>query len=431
MKKINFFFLVLLFLKSFSNYSDFNQEEFKKRRETLIQKIDNGVAVIASAPVYKRNGDIEYEYRQNSNFYYLTGFEEPRSAAVIDGESGKFILFVQPKNPVMEIWTGEVYGKQKAKEVFVPDECYDISEFENFLTKFRGRKVYYPHTDKELAGKLKEAAELIDLNPLVAEMRLIKSDYELRLLRKAIGITGNAIIEVMKRARPGMFEYELQAIAEYNFRIQGSPRNGFPSIVGSGRNSCILHYTTNKRKIENGDLVLMDIGAEYGYYTADITRTFPVNGRFSEQQKTIYEIVLGAQKEAINFIKPGVRFYQIDSIARAVIKYELIELGLLKPEENIMKFFMHGTSHWLGLDVHDAGSYDSPDGLRRGQILKPGMVLTVEPGIYISQDISVDSKWHNIGIRIEDDILVTENGFEILSRDIPKEISEIENLMGH
>ncbi|MCX7878107.1 MAG: aminopeptidase P N-terminal domain-containing protein [Ignavibacteria bacterium] len=427
-KSLLIFFLALC-VCSFIYSGEFPAGEYAERRNKLKEKIGNAVAVITSAPVYIRNGDVEYEYRQGSNFYYLTGFEEPKSAALIDGLSGRFILFVQPKNPALEIWTGEIYGIEKTKEKFGADECYDISEFDSFLSSLNKRKIYYPKSDNELSKKIPVESEGYDLNPLIAEMRLIKSEYEIAQLKKAIDITSSALIETMRQATPGIYEYELQAIVEYNFRMGGSKRNGFPSIVGSGKNSCILHYTSNNRKTEDGDIVLMDVGAEYNYYTADITRTFPVNGRFSEEQRIIYEIVLKAQKEAINIIKPGARFYQIDSVARAVIKNELVGLGLLKPDENVMKFFMHGTSHWVGLDVHDAGSYDSPDGIRRGQILRPGMVLAVEPGIYISENSGVDKKWHNIGVRIEDDVLVTENGCEVLSSALPREATEIEKIM--
>jgi Xaa-Pro aminopeptidase len=432
MMKIKFYYIILAFFLLHQHvYCLDNPEEFLSRRKLLSEKINDGVAVLMSAPVYIRNGDVEHDYRQESNFYYLTGFEEPKSAAIIDCVNSEFILFVQPENPLTEIWTGKVHGVENAKKIFRADQCFEISGFEEKLKTYisSGRKIYYLHSDKELKKLIGSYGNVSDLKPVLSEIRLIKSEYEVSLLRKAIDITCDALIDLMKKATPGMYEYQLQAVVEYNFRDRGSPRNGFPSIIGSGANSCILHYTTNRRKTEDGDIVLADVGAEFGYYTADITRTFPINGKFSNQQKVIYELVLSAQKEAIEFIKPGVKFYQIDSIARAVIKVGLVNLGILSPDENVMKYFMHGTCHWLGLDVHDAGSYNSPDGVRGGQILKPGMVLTVEPGIYISQSSGADKKWHNIGVRIEDDILVTENGYENLSVKVPKEISEIESLM--
>ena len=291
--------------------------------------------------------------------------------------------------------------------------------------------MYCIKSDDVLSSKINNKTTTADIAQILGNMRLVKSEYEINQLRKAIEITCISIIEVLKNAKPGMYEYQLQAVLEYNYKMNGSLRIGFPSILGSGPNSCILHYVTNNRQTENGDMVVMDVGAEYNYYTADVTRTFPVNGKYSPAQKRIYNIVLGAQNEAINFIKPGIKFYQVDSVARAYVKKGLVTLGLLNEAENSLKFFMHGTSHWLGLDVHDAGSY-SVSGTKGDREIVPGMVLTVEPGIYIAEGTAgVSPEYYNIGVRIEDDILVTETGWENLSKMAPREINEIEALMNN
>jgi Xaa-Pro aminopeptidase len=424
--------LTILLSISFSYSQSFDKEVFAQRREKLMEKISGGVVVMLANPVYERNNDVDYDYRQESNFYYLTGFEESSSAIILDPrDKDKYTLFVQQKNPALEIWTGIRTGTEGAVSVYGADKSLDIKKFDSILNNYTSKavKIYCIKSDKELSAKIKDTAGTAELSDLIGEMRLIKSDYELEQLKRAIEITCLSINEVFKKAKPGMYEYQLQAVLEYNYKMRGSPRNGFPSILGSGPNSCILHYETNRRQTEDGDIVVMDVGAEHGYYTADVTRTFPVNGKFSPAQKRIYNIVLGAQNEGINFVKPGVKFYQVDSVARAYVKKELIALGLMKESENVSKFFMHSTSHWLGLDVHDAGRY-STGGTRGDRVLQPGMVLTVEPGIYIAEGTEgVDAEYYNIGVRIEDDILVMETGHENLSKLAPREVRDIEKLM--
>lgn len=424
----------IIFLVYSSNcFAQPDKEIFAERRTKLMEQISDGIAVMVSPDAANRNGDVDYEYRQESNFYYLSGFEEQSSCLIIDpNATDKYILFVKPKNPAREVWTGILTGLDKAVTEYGADKSYEIKQFDSVLALYSSKKIYILSSDKNLAAKIKginPQADTGNLSEIIGEMRLIKSAYEIGQMKKAIDITCNALIESMKSAKPGMYEYELQAILEYNFKKEGCTRNGFPSIVGSGPNSCILHYETNQRKTQNGDIVVMDVGAEYGYYSADVTRTFPLNGKYSEAQKTIYNIVLKAQSETIDALKPGMRFYQVDSIARAVVTSELRKIGLLDDTTNSRKFFMHGTSHWVGLDVHDAGKY-SENGVRGRRVLEPGMVLTVEPGVYIAAGIEgVDPKYYNIGVRIEDDLLITETGHELMSKLAPRQISDIEKVM--
>jgi Xaa-Pro aminopeptidase len=363
----------------------------------------------------------------------LTGFEEPESALILDPNSpNKYTLFVQPKDPKIEIWTGILTGVDDAVKVYGADKSLVIKQFDSVLNDYisRGVKIHYMKTDDKLQGMISEKTTSSDVTQLIHEMRMFKSPYEMKRLQEAIDITGRSLVQVMRNSKPGMYEYQMQAILEANFKMEGAQRIGFPSIVGSGPNTCILHYETNRRKTENGDLVVMDVGAEYDFYTADVTRTFPVNGKFTPAQKRIYNLVLAAQNEAIKFIKPGVMFYQVDSVARSIVKKGLVVLDLLSESDNPRKFFMHSTSHWLGLDVHDVGGYDGADGTKRARVLEAGMVLTVEPGIYIAEGTEgVPKEYYNIGVRIEDDILVTGTGYKILSGIAPREVGEIEKLM--
>lgn len=425
--------LLLVFFFGEVHAQDFDKAPFAQRRAELMEKTSDGIVVLKSFEVYPRNGDVSYDFRQGSDFFYLTGFEESESALILDpNSSNKYTLFVQPKNPKIEIWTGILTGVDDAVKVYDADKSFEIKQFDSVLNNYilRGVKIHYMKTDDKLQSMIAENTTSSDVTQTIHEMRMFKSPYEMKLLQEAIDITGRSIVQVMKNSEAGMYEYQLQAILEGNFKMEGAQRIGFPSIVGSGPNTCILHYETNRRKTENGDLVVMDVGAEYDFYTADVTRTFPVNGKFTPAQKRIYNIVLAAQNEAIKFIKPGVMFYQVDSVARSIVKKGLVALNLLDESENTMKFFMHGTSHWLGLDVHDVGSYDGADGTRRARVLEPGMVLTVEPGIYIAAGTEgVPSEYYNIGVRIEDDILVTESGYQMLSGIAPREVSEIEKLM--
>jgi Xaa-Pro aminopeptidase len=432
MKKIKIA-IILLLLSLTSVFSQpFSLDEFAGRRQRLMEKISNGVAILLSSPVYNRNSDVDYEFRQSSDFYYLSAFDEPESAIIIDPSgTDKFILLVKERKSSIEIWTGKRTGTENAVKIYGADRSLAIENLDSEIKKYisGGKKIYFFRSDSLLAKKIGSYSKTSDLEPVIAEMRLFKSPYEIAQMKRAIDITCRGLIESMKSSRQGMIEYELQAVLEYNFRKEGSRRNGFPSIVGSGPNSCILHYETNNRQTSDGDIVVMDVGAEYDYYSADVTRTFPVNGKFTGEQKAIYNIVYSAQEAGIRFIRPGVLFYQVDSAAREVVRQGLINLGLLKEDENVRKFFMHSTSHWLGMDVHDAGGYTT-SGKRGDRKLEPGMVLTVEPGIYIAEGTAgVDPKYYNIGVRIEDDILVTADGYEILSIGAPRTVEDIETVM--
>ncbi|HVY54115.1 MAG TPA: Xaa-Pro aminopeptidase [Gammaproteobacteria bacterium] len=431
-----------------------SQQEWEKRRQSLFKKIGrSAVAIIPASPIAFRNGDYDYPYRPNSDFYYLTGFEEPEAVAIFapGRKEGEFVLFNRARHPEREIWDGPRAGQAGAKK-FGAQQAFVYESFAEKLPEFlMGRKeVHYllginPHVDEillatinKLRGKVRKGASypsaLIDLSDTIHEMRLIKSPAEIKLMQKAADIAAQAHIRAMKACKPGVNEYSLEAEITYEFQRSGARYPAYTSIIGSGANTCILHYNANNQIIKNGSLVLIDAGDEYQYYASDITRTFPANGTFSPEQRAIYQIVLNAQKAAINHIKPGVTFDSVHAVAVKVLTQGLIKLGLLRgslkkliQNRAYVPFYMHSTSHWLGLDVHDAGRYTENNQWRK---LKPGMVLTVEPGIYISAAMKkVPKRWHNIGVRIEDDVLVTKNGYKVLSAKAPKEVKDIEKIM--
>lgn len=433
MRKIFSFSIFLLIACEIFSYSVvIDKEVFSERRSRLMEQTKDGIVVMMSGKVYKRNNDVSHEFRQGSHFFYLTGFEESSSAFILDqNAANKFMLFVQPKNPLMEVWTGKLCGVENAVKEFGADKSFPINSFDSVLNDYisRGVKIYFIKDDIDLAAKINNKTSSEDVKKMIGDMRLIKSEYEIQQLQKAIDITCMALIECMKQATPGMYEYELQATLEYNFKRNGCQRNGFPSIVGSGPNSCILHYETNNRQTHDGEMVVMDVGSEWKYYSADVTRTFPLNGKFSPEQREIYQIVYDAQEEVIKFLKPEKMFYQVDSVARSIVRERLIQIGLLKENEDVRKFFMHGTSHWLGLDVHDESDY-TVGGKRGDRVLLPGTVLTNEPGIYIAEGTTgVDPRYYNIGVRIEDDIVITETGCEVMSKLAPRKIEDIEAVM--
>jgi len=429
--------------------------EYAKRRKTLMQKIGpNGIVVLPSAPEILRNGDAVYPYRQNSDFYYLTGFEEPEAVLVLapNRKEGEYILFNRVRDRDREIWDGPRAGQEGAVEDYLADQAFPFSELTLMLPELlAGREsIHYPlginrefdkillhsvnHVRSKVRGGLQSPAAFVDITPSLHEMRLFKSPAEMATMQKAIDITATAHQRAMAICKPGMNEYQLEAELMYSFQSQGARYAAYSSIVGAGRNTCILHYVNNNQKIADGDLVLIDAGAEYENYAADITRTFPANGRFTEEQRAIYELVLASQLAAIKSIKPGVLWTNAQDIIVKVITQGLIDLGLLKgrlddliEKQAYFPFYMHRSGHWLGLDVHDVGRYRVET---KWRTLQPGMVFTVEPGIYISADIpGVDKRWHNIGVRIEDDVLVTEKGCDVLSQRIPKTVADIETLM--
>ena len=434
------------------------QSEYRQRRDTLMSKIGNGTAIFRSAPMAVMHNDVEYAYRQDSDFFYLTGLDEAEAVAVLapHHEEHKFILFVQPKDITKEVWSGYVTGVDAAKEKYGADEAYPINELEEKLPQYliNADKIYYrlgrdkpfnetvlTHYQRLLRTYPKRGSgptAIQDTCTILHGMRLVKSDSELTLMRKAADIAVEAHNVAREMAKPGVYEYEIQAEMERIFRKHGGNGPAYPSIVASGANSCILHYIENNRQMRDGDLLLIDAGCSYGYFNSDITRTFPVGGKFTKEQKILYELVLSAQKQAIAQVKPGNAYSSIHDTALRVLVEGMIELGILKgeidkliEEEKYKPYYMHRTGHWLGLDVHDVGVYQH--GKDNPLILHPGQVLTVEPGIYIvpgaepaEEQPKVDEKWMGIGIRIEDDVLVTESGCEVLTKGVPKEVSDIE-----
>ncbi len=428
---------------------------FAGRRAAFARRMGHGVAVLVGAPHVTRNGDVPYEYRQGSDFYYLTGFEEPEAVAVIapDHPKHRFVLFVRPRDRAMEVWNGPRAGVEGARRHFGADAAYPIGRLDEILPQYlsgQERLLYKVGRDKafddRIIGMLNTLraqaragigapSTLADPSEILAEMRLFKGPEEIGLLRKAIALTDRGHRAAMAATRPGLMEFQVQAEMEGVFRAGGSPRLGYGSIVGSGANATVLHYTRNDRKMRAGDLLLIDAGTEFGYYTADVTRTFPVGGRFTPAQRAVYEVVLDAQKEAIRKVRPGVSFQAVHDAAVEVLTEGCRKLGLLKgPAGKLIKtgafraYYMHRTSHWLGMDVHDAGKYREGEGWRK---LQPGMVLTVEPGLYIAPGCrKAPPKYRGIGVRIEDDILVTRHGHENLTEALPREPEAVEALVG-
>lgn len=435
-----------------------------------MEKMDNGVAIFISPEVSNRNNDIDYKYRQNSDFYYLTGFTEPESAFILSpGSDREFVMFVKAENPLTKMWAEDVCGIEGAMEKYGADTAFNYDQFNTTVSYFlRDKKaIYYNMNNNDFNDKVSEIInypwgnfpkQIINTSEIAHSMRIIKSSYEIALMQKAIDATCESHIEVLKLAEPGMFEYEIKALIEYIFAKNNCPREGFPSIVASGPNANILHYRDQNRKMEDGDLLLMDIGAEFGYYSADITRTIPVNGKFTKEQKELYEIVLSAQEMGIEMLKKGVGIQKIMNRMTEFAGEELLKLGLITDKNSVWQsrlWYFPYTCHWLGLDVHDVkGNVDKNED---GVILQEGMVTTIEPGLYINPDnldnlheilqaykiqvtneeidefvVKVEpvvKKYANIGIRIEDDILITEDGNKNLSDKAPKAVKEIEDLM--
>ncbi|CCI00856.1 aminopeptidase P N-terminal domain-containing protein [Microcystis aeruginosa] len=436
-----------------------DRREFQQRRQQVMEKIGNGTAIFRSAPMVVMHNDVEYTYRQDSDFFYLTGFNEPEAVAVLAPHhpEHQFILFVQPKDPEKETWTGYLHGVEGAKEIFAADEAYSIEELEEKLPQYleKADRIYYhlgrdktfntdvlKHWQKLIATFPRRGTgptALEDTNFILHPLRLLKTENELDNIRKATAISAQAHNRAREFTKVGHYEYQIQAEIEHTFRLEGGMGPAYPSIVASGANACILHYINNNRQVQENELLLIDAGCAYNYYNGDITRTFPVNGKFTPEQKIIYEIVLEAQLKAIEVVKTGNPYNLFHDTAVRTIVEGLVDLGLLVgdideiiKEEKYKPFYMHRTGHWLGLDVHDAGGYKVNE--ETWQTLQPGHVLTVEPGIYISPDIKpaegqpeVPEKWRGIGIRIEDDVLVTATGNEVLTATVPKKVEDIES----
>lgn len=430
------------------------KHEFQARRIKLAEQLpENSVVLISAAQELLRNGDAHYRFRQDSNFYYLTGFNEPDALLVITtGKESQSILFNRPRNPAEEQWTGKRLGQEGAVNELSMHAAFPVASIAEELPKLLAGKsvVFYAlGSSTRLEAQIMQAINTLkaqtrrgvkapealgDLEPILGEMRLFKSDAEIELMRRAARISVAAHKRAMQLCQGLEYEYELEAELVYEFNRHGCRSVAYDPIVGGGENACILHYTENNQPLRQGDLVLIDAGGEYDNYAADITRTFPVNGTFSPEQKSIYELVLKAQKAGIALIKPGIAWNSVQQIMVRILTEGLCELGILKGDvetlisnEAYKPFYMHNSGHWLGLDVHDCGSYKINGEWRP---LEPGMVLTVEPGLYISSGLhGVDERWLGIGVRIEDDILVTKTGNEVLTADLPVEVNDIEALM--
>ncbi len=429
-------------------------EIFRERRKRLMSALGEGaVAILPSAPVAVRSNDVDYVYRQDSDLYYLTGFTEYQSVALFapGHPDGEFVMFVLPRDKERETWTGRRAGVEGAMVDYGADKAYTIGEFETVVPRYleKAERLYYSigadeRMNNRVLAMLHSAQAMrprtgagpsatFDLREIIHEARLRKEPSEIELMRKAGAISTEAHKRAMAEARGGMMEWEIEALVDYTFRKSGAAGPSYPSIIASGPNAAVLHYVSNDRQLRQGELLLVDAGCEYQFYASDITRTFPINSRFSSLQRALYEVVLEAQLKAIEIIKPGVHVEEPHEAAVKVLVEGMRHLGLLKGStDEIMssgsyhRFYMHRTSHWLGMDVHDVGLY-RVEGASR--LLEPGMVLTVEPGLYIAPDDEEASEsFRGIGIRIEDDVLVTPDGHEVLTAATPKSIADIEVL---
>jgi Xaa-Pro aminopeptidase len=425
---------------------------FMARRSRLAKSLGEGIVVLPTAPERTRNADSHYDYRWESGFYYLTGFREPEAVLVmVLGAKPRSILFCREKNLEREIWDGFRYGPQLAADVFGFDEAYPYGELDQRMPDLIADQPAL-HTplgmdaewDQRIAGWLNAVrarvrtgvtapAEIRDVRATINDMRLVKDEFELGVMRRAAEISSAAHVRAMKTAAPGMREYQVEAELMHEFMRNGARAPAYGSIVASGANACVLHYRENTAELRRGDLLLIDAGCELDSYASDITRTFPVGAKFSQAQRDIYELVLESQEAAIRAVKPNADFIDYHDAATRVLVEGLIRLKLCKgsvdkvlEDGSYKQFYMHRTGHWLGLDVHDAGDYMQKGKWRK---LKPGMVLTVEPGLYIRPAENVPKAFWNIGVRIEDDVLVTARGREILTAACPKQVREIEDLV--
>ena len=428
------------------------QPIFLERRSQLAEKVlEDSAIIISSASVKSRISDTDYAYRQDSNFYYLSGYEEPESLLLIrpNHDKEKFVMFCRERDPLREQWDGFRTGQEGVIEEYGADAAHSINAIDQMMPSLLDgvKNIYFSMSApcgvdlkisdwiEDIRKNTRAGAEppqnLLSLDSILHEMRLIKESDEMDLMKKAANITTEAHIRAMQSVRPGMYEYQLEAEYLYAFNKNGARSPAYNSIVGGGNNSCILHYVENNAELQDGDLVLVDAGCEYQYYASDVTRTFPVNGKFSPEQREIYSIVLEAHKQSMEQAKPGNKWNLMHEKSVEVIVEGLLSIGLLQGSRDEIidkgeysKFYMHRIGHWLGMDVHDVGSYKQDGDWRP---LEEGMVMTVEPGIYILDSMEgVDDKWKGIGVRIEDDIAITDSGFEILTPDVPRTIEEVE-----
>jgi len=427
------------------------EEIYRKRRERLVGMMPLGVAVITASELKVRSNDTEYPYRQDSDFYYLTGFEEDSAALVLSkSRSGiKTVLFLQDKDDEMELWTGKRLGVEAAGKRFAVDKVYSIGVYEKEMEIFLkgcSTLLYEMFSEKALCRKVETVSKRLvqdrsvkisprvhmDITALTQKMRLVKSSDETDLIKKALSVTKEAHHHAMRLCRPGMMEYELQAEYEYLFKKWGAGSDAYTTIIAGGNSANTLHYISNNQMLKDGDLVLIDAGCEFGMYASDITRTFPVNGRFTKPQRELYEMVLDVQHSVMEAIRPGITKEVIQKLSERLLCEGMARFGILKGDVPTLlekkahrKYFPHGIGHWMGLDVHDPCPYVDENG--DDTVFEAGMVLTVEPGIYIREDDdTVPLKYRGIGIRIEDNILVTVDGCENLSEEIAKTVDEIE-----
>lgn len=431
------------------------QQEYQNRRQALLAKMAPGsAAIIFAAPEATRNADSDYPFRQSSDFWYLTGFNEPEAALILvksDENHNHSVLFNRVRDLTAEIWFGRRLGQDAAPAKLNIDKALPFDDINdqlhlllNGLDVVYHAQGYYAYAD-EIVNRAMETLRngfrknlaapdtIIDWRPIVHEMRLFKSPQEIAVMRRAGEITAKAHTRAMEKCRAGLFEYHLEGEIHHEFIRHGARYPSYNTIVGSGENACILHYTENESELRDGDLVLIDAGCEYQGYAGDITRTFPVSGKFSKEQREIYDIVLASEYKALEILRPGSSIQAATEAAIRVMIAGLVKLGILTgdvetlfSEQAHRPFFMHGLSHWLGMDVHDVGHYGCPE---RSRTLEPGMVITVEPGLYIAPDADVPEAYRGIGIRIEDDILITADGIEIFTGDVVKEADDIEALM--
>ncbi|MDD0824892.1 Xaa-Pro aminopeptidase [Mannheimia sp. AT1] len=426
------------------------QQEFTNRRESVFEQMqDNSALLIFTETEKRRNSDSEYLFRPDSHFWYLTGFAEPKSAMLLVKKEGKTesIIFVRKKDPLMETWNGRRLGIENAPNALQFNAAFDIDDIQHILAKKLenltacyyarglqswGDNILFSTFDNMVENRKKVPNTLIDWQPMLSEMRLIKSELEIALIQQACHISSMAHIRAMKQTRPNRYELEIEGEIQYEFSRFGARFPAYNSIVAGGENACILHYNENDQPLKEGDLLLIDAGAEFAYYAGDITRTFPVSGKFSTPQKELYDLTLKMQTEAIKLLVPNSSIKAANDKAVQILTEGLVELGILKgnveeliEQKAYRQFYMHGLGHWLGLDVHDVGDY----GNERDRPLQIGMVLTVEPGIYIPKDADVPEQYKGIGIRIEDNLLITEYGNKNLTSGCPKEIEDIEQIM--
>lgn len=449
MKRLPVILLLLISPFAYSQWEDTDRltADFHKGRRAALRELlpDQSAAVIFANPVRNRANDVDYQYHQDPDFYYLTGYLEPDAVLILFKNlqsTGKSetneMLFVREKKPSAEIWTGRRLGVDSARVKLGISTVYGNSEFMYADIDFKGMKsvlVRFPLDPNKSKGEKCDLARLVAqfksktesakvvedrLGDLMAILREEKQPEELKLMQKAIDITIEGFVEMIRSVEPGFTEYQAQAIGEYYFKKNGSEYPGYGSICGGGHNGCVLHYVTNRKTLKGDDLLLMDMGAEYHGYTADITRTIPVDGHFSVEEAALYQLVYNAQEAAFEKCGPGNAFRAPHEAAYEVIAKGLVDLGIITERQSAGTYFMHGTSHYLGLDVHDAGTFGT---------LKANTIITVEPGIYIPEGSPCDSKWWNKGIRIEDDVLVTDRGYKILSSALPRTMEEIEMLM--